>query len=337
VTVIGFHASHEQVHPSALLAAAQAAEQAGFTAAMCSDHYFPWSERQGQSAFSFAWLGAALQATSLPFGMVTAPGQRYHPAIAAQAMATLAAMYPGRFWAALGSGQNLNEHITGDVWPRKEVRQARLRECVDVMRLLFTGETVSHDGLVTVDRARLFTLPEPADQPALLAAAVTPRTARWAAQWADGLITVNQPLDVLRAVVGEYRDAGGRGPLALQVHLSYAADEETAFAVAVDQWLSNLAPPPVTWDLATHEEFDKLAVLYPPERVRENVRISADPAQHAAWIAEYADLGFDRIFLHHVGKEQLEWIDVFGERVLPQLDVTTPSPVGTYRSIGTAP
>jgi probable non-F420 flavinoid oxidoreductase len=337
VTVIGFHASHEQVHPTALLAAVRAAEEAGFTAAMCSDHLFPWSERQGQSAFAFSWLGAALQATSLPFGMVTAPGQRYHPVIAAQAMATLAAMYPGRFWAALGSGQNLNEHVTGDAWPRKEVRQARLRECVDVIRLLFTGETVSHEGLVTVDRARLFTLPAPEDQPALLAAAVTPQTARWAAQWADGLITVNQPHDVLRAVVDGYRDAGGRGPLSLQVHLSYAADEETALAVAADQWLSNLAPPPVTWDLATPEEFDKLAVLYPRERVRENVRISADPARHAAWLAEYADLGFDRIFLHHVGKEQQEWIDVFGERVLPQLDVTVPQPVGSYRSIGTAP
>jgi len=337
VTVIGFHASHEQVHPTALLAAVRAAEDAGFTAAMCSDHLFPWSERQGQSAFAFAWLGAALQATSLPFGMVTAPGQRYHPAIAAQAMATLAAMYPGRFWAALGSGQNLNEHVTGDAWPRKEVRQARLRECVDVIRLLFTGETVSHDGLVTVDRARLFTLPAPADQPALLAAAVSPRTARWAAQWADGLITVNQPHDVLRAVVDEYRDAGGRGPLALQVHLSYAADEETALAIAADQWLGNLVPPPATWDLATHEEFDKLATLFPPDRVRDNVRVSADPARHAAWLAEYADLGFDRIFLHHVGQEQREWIDVFGERVLPQLDVTTPQPVGSYRSIGTAP
>jgi alkanesulfonate monooxygenase SsuD/methylene tetrahydromethanopterin reductase-like flavin-dependent oxidoreductase (luciferase family) len=67
------------------------------------------------------------------------------------------------------------------------------------------------------------------------------------------------------------------------------------------------------------------------------VRISPDPAQHAAWITEYAGLGFDRIFLHHVGKEQREWIDVFGERVLPQLDVTSPEPVGTYRAIGTAP
>src|SRR5690606_13132317 len=152
MTVIGFHASHEQIAPAELLDAVVLAEQAGFTAAMCSDHFTPWSERQGQSGFAWSWLGAALQATSLPFGVVTAPGQRYHPAIVAQAIGTLASMYEGRFWAALGSGENANEHITGDAWPRKELREERLLECVDVIRALLAGETVSHDGLVSVDR-----------------------------------------------------------------------------------------------------------------------------------------------------------------------------------------
>ena len=326
MTVIGFHASHEQVHPTALLEAVQAAEQAGFTAAMCSDHFFPWSERQGESAFSYAWLGAALQATSLPFGMVTAPGQRYHPAIVAQAFATLSAMFPGRFWAALGSGQNLNEHITGDAWPRKEVRQARLRECVDVIRRLLTGELVNHTGLVTVNDARLFTLPAPELQPALLGAAVTPATAEWVASWADGLITINQPHDVLRQIVEKYRGAGGRGPLHLQLHLSYAADEDEAAAVAYDQWRTNVSAPPVPWDLPTQAHFDAVAQLVTPDAVRGPVQISADPAEHAARIAEFTDLGFDQIYLHHVGQEQLRWIEVFGERVLPQLDVTAPQP-----------
>ena len=118
MTAYGFHASHEQVHPSVLLAAVQHAEQAGFDAAMSSDHFSPWSTRQGQSAFAWSWLGAALQATGLPFGVVNAPGQRYHPAIIAQAIGTLAAMYPGRFWAALGTGEASNEHITGTGWAR---------------------------------------------------------------------------------------------------------------------------------------------------------------------------------------------------------------------------
>src|ERR671917_136026 len=175
MTVVGIHASHEQVHPAALLEAVRTAEAAGFCAAMSSDHFSPWSERQGQSGFAWSWLGAALARTSLPFGVVNAPGQRYHPAIIAQASATLTAMFPGRFWAALGTGEASNEHITGDRWPRKEVRAARLRECVDVLRALLAGEEVSHDGLVTVDRARLWTLPE--QPPLLVGAAVSVETA----------------------------------------------------------------------------------------------------------------------------------------------------------------
>src|ERR671915_1231732 len=167
---IGFHASHEQIRPGELLTAVREAERVGFQAAMCSDHLAPWSERQGQSGHAWSWLGAAMQATSLPFGVVTAPGQRYHPAIIAQAIGTLASMYPGRFWAALGTGEASNEHITGDGWPRKDVRMARLRECVEVIRALLAGEEVSHDGLVSVDRARLWTLPQ--RPPPLLGAAV---------------------------------------------------------------------------------------------------------------------------------------------------------------------
>src|SRR5688572_8275316 len=126
MTVIGFHASHEQVHPTPLLHAVRAAEEAGFTAAMSSDHFSPWSERQGHSGFAWSWLGAAMATTSLPFGIVNAPGQRYHPAIVAQAAATLSAMFPGRLWVALGTGEASNEHITGDRWPAKPDRNARL-------------------------------------------------------------------------------------------------------------------------------------------------------------------------------------------------------------------
>src|SRR5690606_31483102 len=114
--IIGFHASHEQIDPGSLLKAVKLAEAAGFDAAMSSDHFAPWSERQGQSGFAWSWLGAAMQATSLPFGIVTAPGQRYHPAIVAQGAATLCQMFPDRFWMALGSGEAANEHITGDRW-----------------------------------------------------------------------------------------------------------------------------------------------------------------------------------------------------------------------------
>ena len=130
---IGFHCSHEQIPPRELLAAVRHAEQAGFAAAMSSDHFSPWSERQGESGFAWSFLGAALEATSLPFGVVNAPGQRYHPAIVAQAAASLSQMYPGRLWVALGTGEASNEHITGGRWPSKAEREARLQECVEVI------------------------------------------------------------------------------------------------------------------------------------------------------------------------------------------------------------
>jgi probable non-F420 flavinoid oxidoreductase len=321
MTAFGFHASHEQIHPSALLAAVQHAEQAGFDAAMSSDHFSPWSARQGQSAFAWSWLGAALQSTTLPFGVVNAPGQRYHPAIIAQAIGTLASMYPGRFWAALGTGEASNEHITGAGWPRKEQRNARLLECVEIIRALLDGEEVSHDGLVRVDRARLWT--RPAEPPPLIGAAVSVPTARWCASWADGLITVNAPVEHLRRMIDAYREAGGRGKLHLQMHLSWAADEAEAEAIALDQWRSNIFGPPACWDIDSAETFDAVSQDVTIDQVRRSVHISSDLGRHAEQLADYAALGFDEIALHHVGQQQQAWIDAFGAEVLPQLRKTT--------------
>jgi probable non-F420 flavinoid oxidoreductase len=316
VPTIGFHASHEQIDPRSLLDAVHGAELAGFQAAMCSDHFAPWSTRQGESGFAWSWLGAALQATSLSFGAVNAPGQRYHPAIVAQAAATLAQMFPGRFWVALGSGEAVNEHITGERWPEKSVRNARLRECVDVMRALFAGETVSHDGLVRVDRARLWSRPE--TPPPLIGAAVSEATAGWIGSWADGLITVNQSPDKLERMIRAFREGGGEGkPLFLQIHLAYAPDEDTALAIAHDQWQTNVFPPPICWDLELPEMFENVARFVRPEDVRRPVLVSSDPERFVGWLSEFAELGFERIYLHHVGKEQRAFIDAFGERVLP--------------------
>ncbi|MET9630937.1 TIGR03885 family FMN-dependent LLM class oxidoreductase [Lentzea sp. NPDC006480] len=317
MTVYGIHASHEQIHPAALLTAVQRAEEAGFGAAMSSDHFSPWSARQGHSGYAWSWLGAALQATNLPFGVVTAPGQRYHPAITAQAIGTLAAMYPGRFWAALGTGEASNEHITGDGWPRKEVRTQRLRECVDVIRALLNGDEVSHDGEIHVDRARLWTLPD--EVPLLIGAAVSPETARWCAEWADGLITVNAPPDRLRALADAYRDAGGRGKLHLQVHLSWAQDDDTALMIAHEQWRTNVFRPPVCWDLELAEHFDVAAEHVTPEQVAEVVDVSADLKWHVENLHNYSELGFEEIYLHHVGQDLIPFVDAFGEHVLPEV------------------
>jgi probable non-F420 flavinoid oxidoreductase len=235
----GYHCSHEQFKPSALLEYVQAAQQAGFTAALSSDHFYPWSERQGQSGFAWSWLGAAMQATSLSFGVVCAPGQRYHPAIIAQAAATLAEMFPKRFWVALGSGQALNEHITGEHWPAKAERNARLKECVEVIRALWAGETVTHHGLVRVQEAKLYTRPE--ISPRIIGAAITPKTAEWVGGWADGLITISAPYEKLRKVVEAFQRGGGEGkPMFLKVQLSYARDEAQARQGAYDQWRNNI-------------------------------------------------------------------------------------------------
>jgi probable non-F420 flavinoid oxidoreductase len=318
VPTVGFHASHEQIAPSELLAAVQKAEAAGFRAAMCSDHLAPWSERQGESGHSWSWLGAAMQATSLPMGVVTAPGQRAHPAVVAQAIATLGELFPGRFWAALGSGEALNEHVTGDPWPSKPERDARLLECVEVIRALLRGEEVTRDGLVRVDRARVWSLPEQA--PALFGAAVSEETARVVGGWADGLITVRQAPDVLRGVIDAFREGGGGGnPVAVQVHLSWAEDEETALAIAHDQWRTGTVVGDLAWDLELPAEFDEATKDVDREDVTASVLVSADPAQHVKWLRELVELEVDAIYLHHVGKEQERFIEVFGEHVLPEV------------------
>lgn len=304
--------------PRHLLDAVQAAEQAGFAAAMCSDHLAPWSRRQAHSGHAWSWLGAALASTQLSFGVVTAPGQRYHPAVTAQAIATLAGMFPGRFWAALGSGEALNEHVTGQGWPAKEIRDARLLESVAVIRSLLEGEEVSHRGLVDVDRARVWSLPD--EPPMLVGAAVSAATAGTVGSWADGLITVNQPIEKLRTVLGAFRQGGGEGkPAYLQLHLSWAADEGRARDIAFDQWRTNVFGSDLAWNLATPAQFDSAAKFVRPEDLDDTVLISSDFSWHIDRLTEVAELGFDRIYLHHVGQEQNDFIRAFGENVLPKL------------------
>lgn len=318
MSTVGFHASHEQLPPSALLAAVRHAEEAGFETAMCSDHLAPWSERQGHSGHAWTWLGAALATTSLPFGVVTAPGQRYHPVMTAQAIATLGELFPGRFWAALGSGEALNEHVTGDRWPDKATRDARLLECVTVMRALLAGEEVTHDGLVRVDRARLWSLP--AQVPLLLGAAVSARTAAAVGTWADGLITINQPIEKLAAVLDAFREAGGEGkPAHVQVHLCWDEDGERALAVAHDQWRSNVFSSELAWNLELPAQFDAAATYVRPEDVQSSVLVSSDLGQITAALQAIVGLGVDGLALHHVGQEQRRFIDAFGAKVLPEL------------------
>jgi coenzyme F420-dependent glucose-6-phosphate dehydrogenase len=316
MTTIGFHASHELYSPGTLLRLIQRAEQAGFRSGMCSDHFHPWIPRHGESGFSFAWLGAALQATALPIGTVCCPAFRHHPAIVAQASATLAEMFPDRFWLALGTGQALNEHITGSPWPDKNERRARVREAAQIIRSLWAGEEVSRSGKVRIEKARLYTRPE--RSPLLFGAAITEETARWVGSWADGLLTVGADPAGLRKVIDAFRSGGGGDkPLYLQSAVAYDPDEDHAWKSACERWPQAVLTQDQLQNVETPEEFAALTSRVTRSDLEGRLRVSSDLKQHVAWIQEDMAIGFDGIFLHNIGGGPEEFIDVFGSTVLP--------------------
>jgi probable non-F420 flavinoid oxidoreductase len=317
---VGYHASHEQYAPGELLSYVQLAEEAGFAEAMCSDHLAPFSLRQGESGFAWSWLGAALGTTHLRIGTVNAPGQRYHPAVIGQAIATLSEMFPGRVWVAFGTGQFINEHVTGSGWPAKVARQRRLLESVTAIRALLAGETVNFQGEVSFEEARLYSLPRV--QPLLFGAAISAETAKWVGSWADGLITVYQPGGQLDEVVRAFRAGGGAGkPLYLQAQHAYADSDEEALRGAGDQWAHSLLDSDALTEFELPEQIDAAtAAVANAEEIRKHCRISSDPERHVAWLREYEAIGFDAVYLHNVARTQRQFIEVFGERVLPQFE-----------------
>jgi coenzyme F420-dependent glucose-6-phosphate dehydrogenase len=325
MTKISYHASHEQFSPQRLLTLVQKAEQAGFQGCLSSDHFFPWNEKQGESGFAWSWLGAAMQATKLTFGVVNAPGQRYHPAIIAQASATLSAMFPERFWIAFGSGQALNEHITGSHWPAKEQRNERLLECVDIIRELWSGKWINHVGHVIVEDAKLFTLPK--KHPLAIGAALTEETAEWVGKWADGLITISHPMKKLMKMVEVFKKNGGEGKkMVLKVQLSYDVDKEKALSGAHSEWKTNVFESNLLGELRTPQQFQSAGAIVKPDQMFDHVKISSNADQFIEWIHEYMKLGFDEIVLHNVNTNQEEFISFFGKEVIPSLDDLIPRP-----------
>jgi coenzyme F420-dependent glucose-6-phosphate dehydrogenase len=314
---LGFHCSHEQLSPSRLLALATLANAAGFTAAMCSDHFHPWSDRQGHAGFAWSWLGAALQATGMSFGTVCAPGQRYHPAVIAQAAATLSEMFTDRFWIAVGSGEALNEAITGDTWPRKDARNRRLHESVAIIRALWAGDTVSVRGLVSAEGARVYS--RPVRPPLLLGAALSADTARWVGSWADGLITAAGPRDAMRAVVEAFRETAGESkPMFLQAALSFAVTDEHAVSAAHDQWRQCALPVWQLSDLPSPSDFDRASADVDVTSVLSRVRVSSDIHRQLEWLERDREMGFERIYLHNVARDCQElFIDACATHCLP--------------------
>jgi len=326
---IGYAAMLEQFAPAEAVALSAYAEEHGFTGVMAADHFQPWVPAQGQSSFVWSVLAAVGERTRGDFGPgVTAPTFRWHPAMVAQASATLASMYPGRHWLGLGAGEALNEHIVGQYWPEAPERINRMFEAIEIISKLFTasiaGKDVKHAGqFYKLESTRLWTMPEVA--PEILVATAGPVTARRAGRHADGLITVGAPLEKISMLFARFEE-GARGagkdpstmPRALQLHLSWAETDEEAMRNALVEWPNGAMKFP-KGDIRSPFEFEQIARLVRPEDFEGRMVVSADPDEHRAQIQKYVDLGFDRIYLHNVGRNQREWIDVFGRDVLPKL------------------
>jgi probable non-F420 flavinoid oxidoreductase len=293
------------------------AEEAGFSSVCTLDRLSPWSSRQGHSGAAWAWLGAALQRTGLPFGVVTEAGFRQHPVVVAQAVATLLDLAPGRLWVALGPGEAANEHVTGERRPDVRDRNERLRQYVEVVRRLLRGEEVSLDDLIRVDQARLWTLPPAV--PDLLGVAFTPEAARWCGSWADGLLTVARRGPALARLVEEFREGGGAGrPVRVRLEVAWAPGDDEALSGAYDQWRTNVVDPVLLADLERVDQFERAAAHVRPADIHAHVLVSSDPAVHAARIHELIEAGADEVIVHQVPGDQPGFLDVYGQQVLPQ-------------------
>lgn len=324
---VGYAAMLEQFHPREVVDLCVQAEGHGFSGVMAADHFQPWVPAQGQAAFVWNVLTAIGERTVGDLGPgVTAPTFRWHPAMVAQASATLAAMYPGRHWLGLGSGEALNEHIVGGYWPEAPERINRMFEAIEIIKKLFgsSGRDVKHAGqFYKLESTRLWTLPEHA--PEILVATAGPVTAKRTGRLADGIITVGAPLEKISGLFAKFeegaREAGkdpSTMPRVLQLHLSWAPTDEEALANAMHEWPNGGMKFPKA-DIRSPFDFEQMAKLVRPEDFEGRMVISADPDVHRAEIQRYVDLGFDRVYLHNVGRNQREWIEVFGEQVLPKL------------------
>jgi len=326
---IGYAAMLERFPPAEAVALAALAESHGFTGVMATDHFQPWVPAQGESSFVWSVLAAIGERTTGDLGPgVTTPSFRMHPAVVAQASATLGALYPGRHWLGIGSGEALSEHIVGDYWPEAPERINRMFEAVDVIKRLFAGSLagrdVRHSGQhFKLESTRLWTMPDAA--PPIFVAASGPVTARRAGRTVDGFITTGAPTERLAPLLTRFEEGAreaGRNPTTmpkvLQLHLSWAPTDEEAMRNALREWPNGGMRFPRS-DIRSPFEFEQLARTVRPEDFEGRMVVSADLDVHRADIQRHLDLGFDRIYLHNVGRNQAEFLEVFGRDVLPGL------------------
>jgi G6PDH family F420-dependent oxidoreductase len=317
MAAIGYTLSSEEHEPRRLVELARRAEEVGFDFASISDHFHPWVEKQGNSPFVWAVLGGVASTTErLRVGTgVTCPTTRIHPAIIAQAAATAASMLPGRFFLGVGSGENLNEHILGDRWPETDVRQERLEEAIEVIRLLWQGGLTSHHGKhYTVENARIFTLPD--EPPPIIVAAAGPQATEVAGRIGDGFFGLVPDSDV----VEQFEQAGGKGkPRFGQLHVCWAASEEEAKKTAREWWPNAVVSGNLNWELPLPSHFEDASSWADEDAVAESVVCGPDPDRHLEAITEFIEAGYDNVYFHQVGPDQEEFLRFAESELLPRL------------------
>jgi coenzyme F420-dependent glucose-6-phosphate dehydrogenase len=314
---LGFALSSEDHEPRELVRQAALAERSGFTFCTISDHYHPWLDRQGHSGFVWSTLGGIAHATDTirVWTGVTCPTMRIHPAVVAQAAATVATMMPGRFSLGVGSGENLNEHVLGDRWPLPDERLELLEEAVDVMRLLWQGGEQTHRGKhYTVDHARVYDLPqEPVE---VYVAASQRNAAELAGKIGDGFISTAPDADLVEA----FESNGGNGKQKLgMMHVAYDADAAAGLKRAHELWPNTALKGPLGQELATPSDFEAAAEMVEPDDLAESTPHGPDPAPYLDLIRRYEQAGFTHVFIHQIGDNQDEFAEFAARELMPKL------------------
>lgn len=315
---IGYKLTSEEFSARDLVAQACAAEEHGFEFAMISDHFHPWTDRQGQSPFVWSVIGAVAQATTkLALGTgVTCPTFRIHPAIIAQAAATAATMMPGRFFLGVGSGENLNEHILGHRWPEVEVRQDRLIEAVTIIRGLLQGGQQSHHGkYFTVENARIYSLPQ--EPPPIMIAAAGRKALEIAIELGDGLVVTEPDRELLQ----KFRSsAGDNKPIYAELHVCFDQDARKAERLAHEIWPVAGLPGQLFSEIPVPALFEQTAGLVSVEEIAKQIPCGPDPEKYIQALRKYVDAGCDHIFIHQIGPKQTEFMDFFVNKLRPLLE-----------------
>ena len=311
---LGYTLSSEEFEPMELVDQARRAEEVGFDFLSISDHFHPWIGEQGEAPFVWSTLGGVAAVTEdVEVGVgVACPTMRIHPAILAQAAATTANMFDGRFVFGVGSGELLNEHVLGDQWPEHEVRLRMLYEAVEVIRDLWEGDQTSfHGEFYDVQNAKLFTLPD--ENPPICVSAFGERTAAAAAEFGDGFWSVG-PQDVVET----WEEEGGEGPRYTQLHACVAEDEDAAARTAHQQWPNSALPGELNAHLPTPTHFEQACEMVSEDDMRESsIMLGDDAQQHIDSIQESVDAGYDHVYVHQIGDDQQAALDFYEEEVLP--------------------